>query len=297
MAPPLSHGYDSHLRIVHTVGTVVAVRDPLGAFTTHETAPPAPPFPLHYDIVEKIIAYLAHDLGALKTCSLTCHSWYTVTIPHLHCNLTLKRDYRNIDRNYLGPLSKLHKLGLLHLVKTLRVGQGLATGDWFIPSSFNKLDLRHFSALTNVHTLKLQRLQLYDFMLAGVKQYFGRFSQTLRSITLYDPFCSPRELSCFLSLFPKLDDIGVLNRSTITGGRSTPETKLVPFFAPKLQGRLALDSFLWPETWTYLITSSGLRFRHMDLRKTAGCAPLLFEACAETLETLRLGIEDGSASK
>ena len=300
MAPPLAHGYDPDLRPVRAVGNMVAFRHPLEAFTTHETAPPAPSSPLPYDIAEMVIACLTHDLGALKACSLTCRSWSTAAIPHLHYKLTLKKDGFHVDRNHLGPLSGLHRLGLLHLVKTLLVKQGLTAGHWFIPSVFNKLDLRHFSTLTNVHTLKLERLQIYYFMLAGVGHYFGHFSQTLRSITLYTPFCTPRELSCFLSLFPNLDDIGILNSSRIIGGPSTPETELVPFSAPKLRGRLALESFIWLETWTYLITScGGLRFRHMDLHKSAGCAPLLFGACAETLETLRLGIsvQDGSASK
>jgi len=89
-------------------------------------------------------------------------------------------------------------------------------------------------------------------MVAGVKHYFRHFSQTLRSITLYDPFCSPRELSCFLSLFPNLDNIGVLNRSRISGGPSTPEAKLIPFSAPK------------PEDGWHSIALLGLRPGHIS---------------------------------
>ena len=43
------------------------------------------------------------------------------------------------------------------------------------------------------------------------------------------------------------------------------------------------------ESWTSLIAScGGLRFRYMDLWKVGGCASVLFEVCAETLETLGL---------
>jgi len=35
----------------------------------------------------------------------------------------------------------------------------------------------------------------------------------------------------------------------------------------------------------------------MDLRKVGGCAPMLLEACAETLETLRFGVTERSNSK
>jgi len=74
--------------------------------------------------------------------------------------------------------------------------------------------------------------------------------------------------------------------------------ELVPFSALKLRGRLALRSFGWPETLEHLIASnSDLQFRQMDLYKSAGCAPILFAACAETLETLRFGIMDGLTSK
>ena len=47
------------------------------------------------------------------------------------------------------------------------------------------------------------------------------------------------------------------------------------------------------ETWTSLIAScGGLRFRYMDLWIVGGCAPVLLEACAKTLETLRFHVAD-----
>ena len=58
-----------------------------------------------------------------------------------------------------------------------------------------------------------------------------------------------------------------------------------------------LHRFKWDEVWMHLAKSGGLRFRHMDLRWSGGCAPALFEACAETLETLWFRLETGTPSK
>ena len=42
----------------------------------------APTHPLPYEIRKMIVAHLIHDLRSLKACSLTCRSWYIVTVPH-----------------------------------------------------------------------------------------------------------------------------------------------------------------------------------------------------------------------
>jgi len=242
--------------------------------------------------VETIIAHLIHNLGALKACSLTCRSWYIAAAPHLHHTLTLTGNRLEIGRLQLQPLSNLHRLGLIHLVKSIRVKQGFNT-HWFVPQTFSHLDLRHFSALANVHTLKLQNADILN-LIPGAERYFGHFSQTLRSIILYDPCCTPRQLSYFLSLFSNLENIGIRNICAAEPITTIPEMELVPFSAPKLRGRLALRGFEWAETWKHLVASkSELRFRHMDLHRSATCTPALFEACAETLETLRFGVGDG----
>ena len=256
----------------------------------HEQIAP-PQFP--YDVVEMIIAYLTRDLRTLKACSLICSSWYTAAVPHLHHTLTLTGAGRTINRSWLGPLSRLHKLGLLPLVREIRIDQGPGPCCWFLP----RVLTRHFSALANIHTLKLENVEIYSFI-PNLEHYFGHFSPTLRSIALYNPYCSPRQLSHFLSLFPNLDDIDIRGIVHPLPDTPIPDTELGLFSAPKPRGRLVLYRYSWVETWTHLITScGGLRFRHMDLEGSPGCACLLLEACAETLETLRLDAKDGSLSK
>jgi len=253
-----------------------------------------------YDIVEIILAHLTCDLGTLKASSSTCRSWYTVALPHIFHTLTLRRDEPSFIGDKLGltssrdrfkPLSRLHERGLMPLVKEIRV----LSYPWFIPEAFSRHDLRYFSAFTNVQRLVLRRLRI-DHFIPGVERYFKHFSPTLRSITLYHPYCTPRQLSYFLSLFSTLDDIEIVGIPIESPITIVPDTALVPFSAPKLRGQLLLYAFHKVDAWTYLIAScGGLRFRHMHLTWVGGCAPVLFEACAETLEILRISAAEDIA--
>jgi hypothetical protein len=239
---------------------------------------------LPYEVVEMIIAHIAHDLETLKAYSLTCCSWYIAAVPHLHHTLTLKDDMPNTARNKLKPLSQLHRLGLMPLIREIRVEQKQI---WFMPQAFSRRDLRYFSAFENVHTLRLKYLDISLFI-PGIERYFGHFSPTLRSVVFFGPLCTPRQLSHFLSLFSNLDDIKIRQFSTHALNVTIPDAELVPFSAPRLQGRLVVYNFDLVEVWTRLITvGGGLRFKYMELGKFGGCAPILFEACADTLETLR----------
>jgi len=136
-------------------------------------------FRLPYEILEMIIAQLTCDLGALKACSLTCRSWYIVAVPHLHHTLTLGDYERGTTYSRLSPLSKLHELGLIPLVKEIRVRQRVGVGSgWFLPQVFSHCDLGYFSTFSNIQTLVLQWLRLDRFIL-DIEHYFGSFSPLL----------------------------------------------------------------------------------------------------------------------
>jgi hypothetical protein len=262
---------------------------PPGTDTAHESTCRLP-----YELVEMIIAHIARDLDALKTCSLTCRSWHTAVVPRLHHTLTLRDDEPTTTRGELKPLSELHQLGLMLFIREIRVEQ---TGTWFGPQAFSPRDLGHFSAFTNVQTLTFQRLDISRFM-PDIGRYFGHFSPALRSIKLLRPVCSPRELSHFLSLFSKLDNIKIWDISAHLPDITIPDTELVPLSTPRLQGWLVLYDCRSVEACTRLVTlGGGLRFYHMDLCRIGDCAPVLFKACAETLEVLRFYAGDASDSE
>ena len=238
-----------------------------------------------YEVVEMIVAHLTHDVGALKGCSLTCRSWNIVAVPHIQHTLILGR---GVNPGGLKPLPRLHALGFMPLVKEIRVEQWGGVGTWFAPRAFSLNSLRYFSAFANVHTLKTQNFEISHFI-PGIERYFVHFSPTLRSVTLYDPCGTPRQLTRFFSLFPNLDEVKILRICVPTPPTAPPDTELVPFSAPKLRGRLTLYDFSLVELWTHMITSyGGLRFRHMDLRGSTSCVSTLLEACVDTLETLQL---------
>ena len=247
---------------------------------------------LPYDIMELIIDHIAHRT-TLATLSLTCRSWYLIAAPHLHHTLVLGgRKTSDIPQGKERPLFRLrgHPMPLaVQEIWVRRRGES-----WFYPKMISRRDLRNFSAFANVHTLKIQRLEIDRFM-PDIEHYFRHFSQTLQSITLLDPHCVPQQLSYFLSLFSNLDDVEIR-----TSGVPLPKSKseLVSFSTPKLRGRLKLRAFPWVKVWTSLIAScGGLRFSHIDLYKSKMCAPILMEACATTLETLRLSVIDLSFGK
>jgi len=265
--------------------------------TAHESTCCVP-----HDIVEMILAHLIRDLGTLKACSLTCRFWYIITLPHLFCTLTLRRDRSSpiseklgmkSPRDRLKPLYRLHERGLTPLVKGIRVVQ---LYPWFIPEAFSHRDLRYFSAFTNVQTLVFHELRIDRFIL-DIECYFGHFSPTLRSITLYHPRCTPRQLSHFLSIFSTLDDIAIIGNPIEARIAIAPDIELIPLSTPKLRGRLLLTSFSQIDVWTRLIAlCGGLRFRYMYPAWIGDCAPVLFEACAETLEILRISAADDIVS-
>lgn len=253
---------------------------PLEIRSTHESTCRLP-----YEIVEMIIARLAFDFNTLKACSFVCRSWYIAAAPHLYHTLTFHFGDEILGQicDELKPQSMLYDLGLVPLVKEVRVLQSPGT---YVPD-----DLLYFSAFTNVDTLRIQGLDIDRFM-PGIEHHFGQLSPTLRSISLYNLSCSaPRKLSHFLSLFPNLDDIDI--RWPSQCDPSTLDPRVVPFSAPKLRGKLALYGFPLPDTWASLISiCGGLRFRHMELRAVGVCARMLLEACAQTLETLRFYVPD-----
>ena len=258
-----------------------------------------------HEIAEMIIAHLTHDLSTLKACSLASRSWYIAAVPHIHHTITLRRDEVFTGgkmnppsaRARLKPLSNFHELGLMSLVREVRVDQWRGMDRWFAPQTFGRRNWDCFSALANVHTLKIQNMEIYRFI-PDVEHHFGNLSPTLRSITLYDPSCHPSQLSYFLSFFPNLDDIEIRLGSIRTPDPTIPGEELTPFPAPKFRGRLALYDFSWVETWTHFIASSGgLQFQRLDLCGSASCEPVLLEASAGTLEALRLSTAADPFSK
>jgi hypothetical protein len=244
---------------------------------------------LPQDVLEVIVADLGDDILTLKGFSLTCYSWYIAAVPHLHRTVTLEDRPVDVNRAELKPLAKLHKMELLPFTKKLVV-RSSTFEPWLSPRKFDRQTLRCFSALTNVQKLRIERFDLSKFI-PDLERYFGHFTQTIRSISLTISSGTQMELLCFLGLFPKLDDIEIEYYPTTKPDSSTPNPGFelaVPFSVPSLRGQLKLTHFTSETVFRDMITLfGGLRFRYMDLFSVEG-SRLLLEACADTLQTVRV---------
>jgi len=243
---------------------------------------------LPQDVLEIIVANVGDDIRSLKAFSTTCHSWYLAAVPRLHHTLALEERHLDPARWELKPLAKLHKMDLLPFVKKLWI-RAASFDPWLSPRKFDRQTLRHFSALTNVQQLRIERFDLSKFM-PGVERYFGHFAPTLRCLSLTISSGTQRQLLYFLALFQNLDDIEIeyypITNSDATTNRDSEVA--VPFSVPSLRGQLKLTHFPSETISRDMITLfGGLRFRYMDLFSVEG-SRLLMGACADTLQTVRV---------
>ena len=253
------------------------------------TSQSAPIARLPQELVGAIFSYFIYDTRILLACSMTCYSWYIVASPHLHHSLTtddLTTSWGDRRFRWPNPLKKSYDLGLLPLVKRFRIRLDCRyDGVVFAPGRLRGHTLRHFSALTNLQELGIDYLQLSSFM-PNIHQCFGHFAPTLRFLALVNPEGSPRQILYFIGLFPNLQDFKLLY--SLQGWDSAANADLVPLSVPPLRGRLTLARLEGERLMEDMITFlGGLRFHSMDLFWVK-CVRLLLDACAETLETLRL---------
>ena len=255
------------------------------------TSRPSPIARLPQELLEIIIHYSIPDLDTLIACSMTCHSWYIAAVPFLHHSLTAYgTPFHSWDKEHEWPkpLQKSYNLGLLPLVKRFRIRMAAyLCHRKFTPEWLDRRTLRYFSALNNLQELGIDNLQVSSFM-PNIQQYFGHFAPTLRFLALREPDGSCRQILYLIGLFPNLQDLKLCYPLVREEEESTADSTLVPLFVPPLCGRLTLTCFTREKLIEEMvILFGGLRFRYMDLFRVR-CVRLLLDACAESLETLRV---------
>ena len=152
-------------------------------------------------------------------------------------------------------------------------------------SQFDRDALGQISGLTNVRALDIDRLHIPAFM-RKIQKYFGHFLPRLQSLSLRAPKGSNRQIIFFIGLFQRLEDL------TLTGTFSPYEPfddpTLIPPSNPPLRGRLVMLDFYRPHFSEEMIKLfERIRFRYMSIYAVKK-PQLLLNACAETLETVRL---------
>ena len=182
----------------------------------------------------------------------------------------------------------MHNLGLLPLVKKLRIYEGIHRDfDGFSSQRFNYCIRRRFVVLTNIRELEIDRLDTPSFI-PRIRHYFGHFLPTVRSLVLREPKGCRRQILCFIGMFQHLEDLKLLFRPKWPFLEPGNHPTLTPPFTPPLRGRLNMTFVRWVEFLKDMVgLFGGIRFRHMELVGVSGMR-LLLDACVETLETLRL---------
>jgi len=258
--------------------------------------PSSPAIRLPLDVVEMIIAYLIYDTRSLLVCSMISRSWYMAAVPHLHHTLVTQThprpSYPKWGKRWPKPLVRMHRLGLLPFVKTLHIREeSYFDVNKIYPRVFHRTLLHQYSAMTNLQELAIDNLNIKKFI-PKLRRSFGHFLPTLRSLTLKEPRGSCRQLIYFIGFFQHLEDLKLLFKPK-TSTRH-PQAELAdlltpaPPSTPPLRGRLTMRYSPGAESLKVMINLfGGLRFHYMDLRHVDG-TQLLLDACAETLETLRL---------
>jgi hypothetical protein len=249
---------------------------------------------LPLEVAEMIVSYI-HDIGTLRSCSLTCRIWYYATRPRFYYSLEAYRPKINVPDNsneWPKPLLKAHKFHSLPYIKRLSIQINDKKG--FTHRRFGGgRNLRCFSGLKNLQELSIADLQLSSFM-PDIKKYFGHFP-TLRSLALRRPEASCRQLLYFIGLFPDLQDLDLSNFNPAKEDETTDKSALVPPSKPPLGGRLALISYNGEEFVNEMIAFYGkLSFRRVDISHSNWeCAKKVLGGCAKTLETWELALKTG----
>ena len=259
-----------------TTPRMVKLWDLIRKFFTHSPTK-GRPFRLPFELVVIIISHI-YDVETLRSCSLTCRSWHFAAASYLRYSLKTG----NLN---LVPWSKLHKLGLLPRVERFNIHGGRENIN-FTPRQLDGRKLRYFLALKNLRELWIDLLDLSSFV-PNLKEYFGHLEQTLRSLSLRKPKTSSREFLYFIGFFPNLQDLRVYETSFLRE-ETTESRALIPPSIPPLHGCLTLEYFTGGNFVDDMITlHEGFRFRRVELLHVRAIQRVL-DACAETLETLRL---------
>ena len=258
-----------------------------GAPLDDPTASSSPANRLPQEVVDMIVAHLIHDTRSLLACSSTSRSWYGAAAPHLHRTLIIQNNaYANKKAKWPEPLRAASKFGFLPFVTRVSISRGIAYGYRFSSMDFNHRSQREFSALINVRELSIERLDIPSFI-PKIREYFGQFSTTLRSLTLIDVIGSGGQFVFYVGLFPHLED---LEFEGCSSGYEEDDLTLIPSSVPSFRGRLTAH-FPGDAIGKAMLRLFGeIRFRRMDLRR-GGIQHLLY-ACPNTMETLKLDATD-----
>lgn len=225
------------------------------------------------EIVDHIIDFI-DDHWTLRACSLVAKGWIARSRTLLFHEIILFSHRRWSKIIPVGNTSPAR------YTRTLTLAQGpTSRGRWINTDNLCSF-LAHLEDFKNVEKLILDGWVPSEVSESGLKNSFGHFGKSLRSLELSGEEMTPDSFLVLLGLLPKLEDLSLKGR---VGGRF--KTNRVLAITPKLSGRLMIRAYtthIFPT-----ICQLPLRFREIYLHEHDHDYQELINACAKTLVDFR----------
>ena len=242
------------------------------------------------ELVDEILAYLEDDYTSLASCSLSCKALFCSTRPLIHRTFCLSTGC-SIDRHRSSPLNRTQfdNLQLAGQAQVLRYATRLIIrlGDDFVPENLRPY-LRYFRDMRGVTSLEIYLLDAAAF-LPAFEECFGHITPTLRSLALSGARNPIREVFHFISRFPLLQDLDLVQFSLARHKPAQPHTTQQIKIPPPLNGALRFrGTYPSLEFIQSLINiPGGIHFRSVEMGD-ARTVPLqtVIDACSNDIESI-----------
>lgn len=240
--------------------------------------------------MDTILTYLEDDFASLASCSLSCKALFCSTRPFIHRTFCLSTGC-SIDRHRSSPLNRAQfdNLRLAGQAQVLRYATRLIIrlGDDFAPENLRP-HLRYFRDMQGVTSLEIYLLDATGF-LPTFEECFGHITPTLRSLVLSGARDSIQAIFHFISRFPLLQDLDLvqfsLTRHKPAQPYTPPEIKIPPPLNGALRFRGTYPSLEFIQS--LINVPGGIHFRSVEMGD-ARRVPLqtVIDACSNTLESI-----------
>lgn len=248
------------------------------------------------ELVDEILGYLSDDLPTLKACSLTCKGMLSSARPLIRSRLFLvstrsrrsngrftkylfKRPKGGIDPR-LERLVAADRQGLLQYTRHLVIRTGRLP---LTPQSLQPY-IPYFHSIDKLQTFVVDGLDIPAFV-PVFDDYFGMFTHSLRGLDIKYILDSERQLLCFISQFPLLEDLSIQSCYVVYShpNPSLPMLRTSPPFRGHLKLSIIMDSRSLCEALAQL--PEGLNFTSLEL-KGCGNPAAIITACQFTLRSV-----------
>lgn len=245
---------------------------------------------LPQELVDEILTYLKDDFPSLVSCSGSCKALLCSTRPRIHRTFCLSTGF-SVDRYHSSPLNRAQfdNIRLAEQAQVLKYTTRLIIrlGDDFVPENLRPY-LRYFHAMRGVISLEIYLLDATRF-LPAFEAYFGHIAPTLRSLSLIGVRDPIKGVPHFISRFPLLRDLDLVQLPLARHGPSKsytpPKIKIPPPLNGTLKFRLSYPSIEFIQSLVNV--PGGIHFRSIEMGDAKEIQlQMIIDACSNTVESI-----------